>query len=87
MGIQFDVNDALSISYNEDSSEKNTRAGVIVGATAGTKTTVEMEQETLQVAYTVGGATLGIADIEVSNADYTDGKDETQTIISLGISF
>jgi len=87
MGIQFDVNDALSISYNEDSSEKNTRAGVIVGATAGTKTTVEMEQETLQVAYTVGGATLGIADIEVSNADYTDGKQETQTIISLGISF
>ena len=63
------------------------RTGVAIGATAGTSAKVEMEQETLQVAYTVGGATLGIADIEVSNADYTEGKDETQTIISLGISF
>tara|TARA_A100001015_G_scaffold287690_1_gene357726 strand:+ start:108 stop:1160 length:1053 start_codon:yes stop_codon:yes gene_type:complete len=86
-GIQFDVNDSLSLSYNEDTSEKNTRTGVVVGSTKGTKATVEMEQETIQVAYTVGGATIGIADIEVTNADYTSGKDETQTIISLGISF
>ena len=46
-----------------------------------------MEQETLQLAYTIGGATVGIADIEVDNADYTQGKKETQTVISLGISF
>jgi len=86
-GIQFDVNEALSVSYNMDESEKNTRSAVAVGASAGTKAIVTMEQETLQIAYTMGGATVGIADIEVDNADYTQGKKETQTVISLGISF
>ena len=46
-----------------------------------------MEQETLQVAYTIGGATLGIADVEVDNADYTAGKKETMTVVSLAIDF
>ena len=77
----------MSVSYNIDESEQNTRAAVAVAATAGTKTVVAMEQETLQLAYTVGGATIGIADIEVDNADYTAGKKETQSVISLGISF
>ena len=86
-GIQFDVNDALSVSYNLDESEQNTRSAVAVGASAGTKAVVAMEQETLQLAYTIGGATVGIADIEVDNADYTQGKKETQSIISLAISF
>jgi len=86
-GIQFDVNEALSVSYNMDESEENTRSAVAVGASAGTKAIVTMEQETLQIAYTMGGATIGIADIEVDNADYTQGKKETQTVISLGISF
>ena len=86
-GVQFDVNDAVSISYNVDESIKNTRSAVAVAASAGTKATVAMEQESLQLAYTVGGATIGIADVEVSNSDYTAGKAETQTVISLGISF
>ena len=86
-GIQFDVNDNVSVSYNIDESEQNTRAAVAAAATAGTKTVIAMEQETLQLAYTIGGATIGIADIEVDNADYTTGKTESQTVISLGISF
>ena len=86
-GVQFDVNDSLSVSYNIDKSEQNQRVAVAQAATAGTKTVTEMEQETIQLAYTVGGATLGISDIEVTNSDYTASKDETQTVISLGISF
>jgi hypothetical protein len=86
-GIQFDVNDNISVSYNIDESAQNTRTAVATGATAGTKAVISMEQETLQLAYTIGGATIGIADIEVDNADYTTGKTETQTVISLGISF
>ncbi len=86
-GIQFDVNDQISVSYNQDESEKNTRAAVAATKSAGTKTVIAMEQETLQLAYTVGGATIGIADVEVTNADYTAGKEETQSVISLAISF
>ena len=86
-GIQFDVNDNVSVSYNVDESSKNTRAAVVDTASAGTKTIVDMEQESVQLAYTVGGATIGIADIEVDNSDYTAGKTESQTVISLAISF
>ena len=87
VGIQFDVNDALSVSFNSDESEKNVRAAVAVGATAGTKSTTTMEQDSIQIAYTTGGATIGITQVEVDNADYTAGKNETQSVISLGISF
>ena len=88
MGAQFDVNDALSVSYNRDESTRSTRATSIVAGAAGTTATdVAMEQTTLALAYTVGGATIGIADIEVDNSDYTPGRTETQTVVSLGISF
>ena len=87
MGIQFDVNDQLSVSYNVDESNKNTRAKVAVAKTAGTKTEVEMEQKSIQLAYTTGGATIGIHQADVSNSDYTAGRDEKQTIVSLAVAF
>jgi hypothetical protein len=87
MGIQFDVNDALSVSYNVDESTANVRAAVIPTATAGTKTVTAMEQKSIQLAYTTGGATIGIAQVEVDNSDYVAGKSETQSVVSLGISF
>ena len=86
-GIQFDVNDALSVSYNVDESEKNARTKVALTGSAGTKTVTAMEQKSLQLAYTTGGATIGIAQVDVDNSDYVSGKDEGQTVISLGISF
>ena len=86
-GISFDVNDSIAVSYNIDKSERNTRAGVLATETVGKKTLVEMEQKSVQLAYTTGGATIGVAQADVSNSDYTSGKDEKQTIISLGISF
>ena len=46
-----------------------------------------MEQKSIQVAYTTGGATLGIAQAEVDNSDYSVGAEESQTIVSLAISF
>ena len=87
MGIQFDVNDQLSVSYNVDESNRNTRAAVVAGAAAGTKTEVEMEQKSVQLAYTTGGATIGIHQADVSNSDYTAGRDEKQTIVSLAVAF
>ena len=34
-----------------------------------------MEQKSYQLAYTTGGATIGIAQVEVSNSDYLAGQD------------
>jgi hypothetical protein len=88
LGVQFDVNDAIAVSYHVDKSEKNVRATTIVAGSAGTtKTTTEMEQKSVQLAYTAGGATIGIHQGDVSNSDYSSGNDEKQTIVSLGISF
>ena len=86
-GIQFDVNDAISVSYNIDESESNQKVAVADTETSKATTKVEMEQTSLQVAYTAGGATIGIAQAEVDNSDYTAGKTEKQTVVSLAISF
>ena len=43
--------------------------------------------DTLQVAYVIGGATVGIHQLETKNADYTAGKDEKVTIFSLAMEF
>ena len=86
-GVQFDVNDALSVSYNKDKSNKVQRVAVAVAATAGTTTETEMESTSIQLAYTTGGATIGIAQVEVDNSDYTAAKDEAQTMVTLAIAF
>ena len=75
------------MSYNIDKSEKNQKVAVAVGATKGTTTVTEMKQKSLQLAYTTGGATIGIAQVDVDNSDYTEASNETQTVVSLGISF
>jgi hypothetical protein len=87
MGISFDVNDSLSVSYNVDESDESQKVAVANGSTAGTTTNTVMEQETFQVAYKTGGATLGFARAEVTNSDYTSGREETQNVVSLAISF
>ena len=86
-GIQYDVNDSLSISYNMDESQKNQRVGVADNATAGTKTITTMEIESVQLAYTTGGMTIGLTQVEASNSDYTSGKDEAQSMIDIAIAF
>ena len=86
-GASYAVNDALTVSYNIDKSEKNQKVAVAVEATKGTTTVTEMKQKSLQLAYTTGGATIGIAQVDVDNSDYTEASNETQTVVSLGISF
>ena len=86
-GIEFAVNDSLTVSFNEETAEKETTAAIVAGATTKVKTTVESEMDTLQVAYVIGGATVGIHQLETKNADYTAGKDEKVTIFSLAMEF
>ena len=87
IAAQFDVNDSLAVSYHVDESLRSTRSGIAAGNSTSTKTDIEMEQESLQLAYTTGGATIGIAQNETDNSDYTSGRKETQSVVSLAISF
>jgi len=87
MGVEFAVNDALSVSYNDEEFEAKTNVAIAAAATSNTKTTVTSEQETIQVAYNLGGATLGMALVEVANADYTAAKDEKKSVFTLAMEF
>ncbi len=86
MGVEFAVNDQLSLSY---SAEDFQRGDITMATTASTKTlsTVTSEQRTIMAAYNIGGATLGISLIDTDNSDYTTDRDEQKTIFSLELAF
>jgi len=63
-GISFSVNDNLSVSYGIHESDKVGAAG---------SATVTLEGESIQVAYTVGGASIKFAETSVDNRNYTTG--------------
>jgi len=86
-GIEFAINDALSVSYNEEKSEATTSVAIVAAASTGVKTAVESEMESMQVAYVMGGATLGLAIVEVDNADYVADKEEKKTIFTIAMDF
>ena len=86
-GVEFAVNDALSVSYNEETSEATTDVAIAATKASGTKTTVESEMESIQVAYIFGGATLGFHVVDVGNADYVSNKDEKKTQFTLAMDF
>ena len=46
-----------------------------------------MEIETIDVSYTIGGATLGFLTQKHSNDSYTSGDDSTETIVAISLAF
>ncbi len=78
-GVSFSVNDDLSISYGMHKSERNTNNG----------DSVEVEAQSIQIAYSMGGATLKVAETEVDNAAYvsTTAGDNEGTTIMLSLAF
>jgi hypothetical protein len=83
--IGFAVNDNLSISYTEENSEKKVKTKSV--ANAITRADVEMEITTMDVAYTIGGATVSLSHSEASNDSYTTGDDTNETIAAISLAF
>ena len=83
--IGFAVNENLSVSWTEESSEKKIKAKSKTAAI--TRTDVEMEITTVDVAYTIGGATLGLSNSETTNDSYTSGDEVTETIVAITLAF
>jgi len=82
-GVSFNVNDDLSISYGYHESKKG-----YVSSTP-TNPQVTSEAESLQLAYTLGGASFKIAQTEVDNAQYVSGTgaDRDGTTVALSLAF
>jgi hypothetical protein len=82
-GVAFNVNDDLSISYGERYSQNGDH-------NPNDAESVHMEITSLQAAYTMGGASVRVADVEVDNASYqlgTTDYDKEATIISVSLAF
>ena len=75
-GITFSVNDDLSVSYGHVESD-------------GSGSSADPEADSIQAAYTMGGATFRIAEIDVKNQAYSSAAtaDLDATVISLGLAF
>ena len=79
MSLAFAVNDDLSVSYTREVSEVNL-------ANSGT-VTYDVEMDSVQVAYSLGGATLSIARADVENVGYINGYDLEETIVAMTFAF
>jgi len=86
-GVQFAVNENLSISATKEKSERQTQGAITNGNTSRTKTEKETTVDTFAVAYNIGGATLAITKSEASNAGYTTDKEVDMTLVSLKMAF
>ena len=80
-GVAFNVSDNLSVSYAELTSRK--------GFEQEEQARVDLEVESMQLAYTMGGASIKIAQTDVSNALYstTASNDKSANTIALTLAF
>jgi hypothetical protein len=78
-GITFAVNDDLSIGYNHYESEQDN----------GTAANVTSEATSIQVAYSMGGASVRLAQSEGDNMAYSTaaGGDRDMTVLSVSLAF
>jgi outer membrane protein OmpU len=72
--VTFSVNDDLSIGYNHTESDRASTTNVTAEATS------------YQAAYTMGGATIRVAEVDVENQAYGTADYEA-TIVSMGLAF
>jgi len=75
-GITFNVNDDLSIGYNHTESDKS-------------GSSYDVEADSFQIAYTMGGASIRLMEQDVENQTYSSAAtaDFDATIVSLGLAF
>jgi len=78
-GVSFAVNDDLSISYGNHKSDRVLNNG----------TSVENDANSLQLAYSMGGASIKIAETSVDNGSYVSGtgQDKDGTTLALTLAF
>jgi outer membrane protein OmpU len=76
-GITFAINDDLSVGYNHYESEQTNTTNVTAEATS------------FQIAYSMGGASIRLAEGQADNMDYQTGTayDRDNTVLSVSLAF
>jgi len=84
-GVAFNINDDLSVSYGFSTSRK---AGYVNGSVSmPAEANRRIEVESYQIAYTIGGASLRLAEIKGDNLFFSSTNDKDATILSVGLAF
>ena len=73
-GVSYSINDDLTVSYGLHSSKRNT-------------TGVEIDSQSLQISYSVGGASIKLAENDVDNQNYVSGTNKEGRTIALSLAF
>jgi len=78
-GVSFSVNDDLSVSFGVHESER----------VLGNNTSVTAEAQSFQVAYSMGGASIKLAETQGKDLNYTSGSsmDRDATTVALSLAF
>ena len=79
MSIGFAVNDDLSVSYTREESERNLANSATIQ--------YDIEMDSIQVAYSLGGATLSVARADYENVNYIQNYDAEETIVAMTFAF
>ena len=74
-GISFAVNDDLSISFGNQESKTNVSGAATVDA------------QSLQLSYSVGGASVKVAETQVDNQNYVSGTNREGRTIAVTLAF
>ena len=84
-GVAFNVNDNLSVSYGAWEARKAGRSDS--GAEYTDESVRTIIVDSIQVAYTMGGASIRVAQTTVDNASWSAGANSEATTVSMGLAF
>jgi hypothetical protein len=87
MGISYSVNDQLSVSYQETTSQRSATSVVNPILKGSMNNTVELEADTISVGYTIGGMSIKYAESDVDNDTYSTGTKGSKNTLSVGIAY
>ena len=77
VGIAYAINDSVSISYNRYTSTKSTDSAA----------NVEQETDAINLAYVVGGMTIGLQDASTDNSGWTLNKKADSRTVGISVAF
>ena len=80
-GVAFNINDDLSLSYGYHQSYQT-----FVNPSRAPFAPIT-QVESYQIAYTMGGASVRVADIKGKNLSYTSANDKDATVVSVSLAF
>ena len=79
ISVGYALNDAVRISYTREKNEAH--------QLTSTNVNYDITQNSYQVAYNIGGATLSLVRHDTDNASYKNNNDRTETLVAIAMAF